>query len=121
MKDKISYLTKIVFIYFCLLYISKEILYPSITAVLYSKDYMKYTVECDTAMEADWYYSQSNKFDRKSNEIQMLSCHEYDKLRKILLMSGLNEEYLSWLGLHALEIYQRPVNEFTRKHKFIER
>jgi hypothetical protein len=51
----------------------------------------------------------------------LLACHDYDKARKILLMSGLPEEYLSYLGLKALELYQRPAEEFVRLHRFRER
>lgn len=121
MKEYINYIFKIAVIIFIFTFTFKEFLYPIGTALYYSNDFMKYTAECDTAMEADWYYSQSENFDKKSNEIQLINCHEYDKLRKVLLMSGLNENYLSWLGLKSLELNQRPVNEFTRKHKFVER
>lgn len=94
---------------------------PVGAAALYSREYMKLTVECDTAMEASWYYRQKDQITLESETVQLLVCHEYDKTRKILLMSGLPESYLSWLGLKSLEIYQRPPEEFVEQHRFRER
>ena len=113
-------LLKYIVIAFCALWISKEVLLPLATAAIYSNDYMKLVVECDSAMEANWYNNQENNIS-KEDTVQLLVCHEYDKTRKILLMNGLPEDYLSWLGLKALEIYQRPASEFVEKHKFIVR
>jgi len=107
-------------IVFCFMWILKEILLPASIAALYSKQYMKLVIECDTAMESNWYNTQDNNIS-KEDTIQLLVCHEYDKTRKTLLMSGLPEEYLSWLELKALEIYQRPAQEFVTKHKFLIR
>jgi hypothetical protein len=76
---------------------------------------------CDTAMEASWYYTQKTEFDQKSEVVQLMACHEYDKTRKIMLSSGLPEAYLSWLGLKSLELYQRSPEEFVMLHRFIER
>lgn len=70
-------------------------------------------------MDDSWYY-KGNTLD-KSEQVQLLSCHDYDKTRKIMLMSGLPEEYLSYLGLKALDLYQRPAEEFVRMHRFRER
>jgi His-Xaa-Ser system protein (TIGR03982 family) len=112
---------KVVAVIYILFWLIKEVLFPVSVALTYSYSFMKKVKECDTAMEADWYYSQSAYFDKRANEVQMLSCHEYDKIRKVMLFSGLSENYLSWLGLKTLEIYQRPVSEFTELHKFIER
>ncbi len=121
MINKFNVLFKIIIIFFCIFWSIKEVIFPLSIALIYSKQFMNEVYHCDKAMEADWYYKQSKEFDSKANEIQMISCHEYDKTRKIMLISGLPEEYLSWLGLKSLELYQRPVNEFTKQHKFIQR
>lgn len=113
-------LFKYVVIIFCSLWTLKEIILPLGTAAIYSKEYMKLVVECDLAMEGNWYNTQENNIS-KEDTTQLLVCHEYDKTRKVLLMNGLPEEYMSWLGLKALEIYQRPAEEFVKKHKFIVR
>ena len=106
---------------FAALWILREVLIPIGAATLYSREYMELTVACDTAMEASWYYRQNEQIPIESETVQLLSCHEYDKTRKILLMSGLPEAYLAWLGLKSLEIYQRPPEEFVEQHRFRER
>jgi His-Xaa-Ser system protein (TIGR03982 family) len=101
------------------LIIAKELLLPVSVGAYYYYPYQKYVAACDTAMEDSWFY-KGNTID-KSEQIQLLACHDYDKARKIMLMSGLPEEYLSYLGLKALELYQRPAEEFVRLHRFRER
>lgn len=72
--------------------------------------------ECETAMDAEWYNSQSDLNLSRSDTVMLLSCHEYDKTRKIMLITGLPEEYLSWLGLRSLEINQRSAKEYIEQH-----
>ena len=105
---------------FCVFWILKEVAIPGVTALSLSKKYMGQTIACDQAMEAHWYGPKS-ALDAKAAEIQLLNCHNYDETRKLLLLSGLPEEYLSWLGLRALDIYQRPASELTEAHKFRDR
>ncbi len=112
---------KIIVAIFAAGWLIKEILIPFGAAVMYSDDFMKYVYECDTAMESSWYYRQDNLVDKRSETTQLLACHRYDKTRKVLLMSGLPEEYLSWLGLKSLELYQRSPEEFVKQHRFSER
>lgn len=112
---------RIFIVLFACLWIGKEIVLPIGTAALYSADYMDAVVECDTSMEASWYYRQDGAVTRESDVVQMLACHEYDKTRKLLLMSGLPEDYLSWLGLKSLELYQRSPEEFVEQHRFRDR
>jgi His-Xaa-Ser system protein (TIGR03982 family) len=104
------------------LWIAKEIVAPATAAAIYSNRYMELVVLCDTAMNSSWYIqqSESNLLDN-SELVQMLDCHDYDKTRKVLLMSGLPEDYLSYLGLRALEIYQKSPEEFVEQHRFRER
>jgi len=99
----------------------KEIFFPLTAAALYSFEFMDRIHECDSAMEAHWYETSKKDETQHSLTVELLSCHEYDLVRKKLLISGLPEEYLSWLGLKALEINQRSPEEFVRQHKFTER
>lgn len=112
---------KIVVVIFGVGWVSKEIILPLSAAAMLSEDFMSQTVACDTAMESAWYGPKDNEMERKAQDIHLLNCHDYDKTRKLLLLSGLPEAYLSWLGLRALEIYQRPASEMADQHRFIER
>ena len=83
---------------------------------------MDLVVKCDSAMNSSWYIRQTDLPSLSNSElVQMLDCHEYDKVRKILLLSGLPEDYLSYLGLRALEIHQRTAEEFVQQHRFTEK
>ena len=106
---------------FAALWIMKEVLLPVGVALLYSNEYMELTVACDIAMDASWYYRQDDQIPAESEIVQLVSCHEYDKTRKLLLMAGLPESYLAWLGLKSLELYQRPPEEFVKQHRFEDR
>ena len=89
--------SRIILVTTSLVFFIRFFILPTATAFALSNKFMKLVYECDTAMESSWYYKNSKIID-KSELVQMLSCHEYDKVRKILLMSGLSENYLSWLG-----------------------
>ena len=116
-----SRLGKAIVVVFALAWLLKEIVLPVGAAAVLSHKYMKLTPACDTAMEASWYYRQEDLVERESEVIQLLVCHEYDKTRKLLLISGLPEEYLSWLGLKSLEINQRTPEEYVEHHRFTQR
>lgn len=106
---------------FIFLWTVKEILIPVSAAALYSQKFMELAVACDTAMENSWYYRQDDRVSKNSEIVELLNCHDYDKTRKVLKMSGLPEDYLAWLGLRSLEIYQRPASEYVEAHRFKER
>ncbi len=105
---------------FCFFWVLKEIILPVGVGSLYSFKFMKLVNKCDTAMESSWYYKQDKTIE-KSELIQMLDCHEYDKVRKLLLMSGLSEYYLSYLSLKSLDLYQKNPEEFVKQHRFREK
>jgi len=92
---------------------------PIIVGAYYYLPFQGYVVACDTAMDDSWFYG--TELLQESEQIQLLACHDYDKARKIMLMAGLPEDYLSFLGLRALELYQRPAEEMARQHRFTVR
>lgn len=116
----IRLITRGIVITFCVCWLSVYVILPAGGAALYSFSYMEQVVHCDTAMESAW-YGPIDAAETKAETIHLLDCHDYDKTRKTMLMLGLPETYLSWLGLQALEIYQRPAAELAEPHKFRER
>jgi His-Xaa-Ser system protein (TIGR03982 family) len=97
----------------------KLVILPVVVGLYYYYPFQKLVIACDTAMEDSWFYG--SEVLKESEQVQLLACHDYDKARKIMLMSGLPENYLSFLGLKALELYQRPAEEMARQHRFIVR
>lgn len=116
-----------IIISFCFIFISASYLWknyglPSYSYHRYKSEFMELTLKCAHAMDSNWYIEQLESEDiQKSSEIQLLDCHDYDKLRKIMLSQGVNEYKLSYLGLIALEIHQKPAREMSLHHKFRER
>ena len=110
---------KIIVAVFCVTWMIKEVLIPVTVGAYYSSSYKKLVIACDTAMDDSWY--QKKKKLGKTEQIQLLSCHDYDKIRKVMLISGVSREYLSYLGLSALDIYQRPAEEYVKQHRFEKR
>lgn len=73
-------------------------------------------------MDEAWFVKQTgDKELMKTAEVNMLDCHEYDKLQKKMQIFGVSREVISYLGLESLELNQRPFQEFTREHYFRER
>lgn len=107
---------------FCFLWIMKEVVVPGSVAMYTYDKFIQYVQKCDTAMNSSWYLKDTVSDSlRKSEMVQMLDCHEYDKLRKVMLLSGLSEDYLAYLGLKALELNQRSINDLAEPHRFQER
>lgn len=107
---------------FCTAWLFLNVVAPAVTLAVLYDDYMNLVSECGQAMDSAWYTSQLELPNlNKSEQIQLLHCHEYDKVRKILLVSGVSENVLSYFGLVALELHQREATELTEQHRFTER
>lgn len=107
---------------FCVLWIGKQVVLPGYGYLAYKDTFMDLSSKCGTAMDESWFISNSGskKLD-KSADVHLLVCHDYDKVRKIMLAFGVPENALSFLGLESLEIHQRTVSEIADPHRFTER
>lgn len=105
-------------ILFACSWLTLEVLLPGVAAAALSKRFITQVYKCDSAMDNDWYNRQNSPTHAKSDSIQLLDCHDYDKTRKLMLMAGLPESYLSWLGLKSLEIHQQSAVKLAEKHRF---
>ena len=52
-----------------------------------------------------------------STEIALLDCHEYDKLRKKMIVLGLNEADLSLISLNYIEKKSDDLVEVIKTHE----
>jgi hypothetical protein len=52
-----------------------------------------------------------------SGAVSLTVCHEYDKLRKQLLIAGVSEHRLALLGLEGLEVEKIPVSRMVEPHR----
>jgi His-Xaa-Ser system protein (TIGR03982 family) len=104
---------------FVVFWLLKNVFVPVSVGGYYYTKYQALVVACDTAMDETWFYGEKKL--KGTDSVHLLDCHEYDKARKVMLMAGLPESYMSYLGLKALEVYQRPASEFVEHHRFIKR
>ena len=121
--------TRIVFashlvIALCLLVIvTMEYVVPFVAGRYYASEFRRLTSECDEAMHDEAALREGTAGAAKdkaltiSADVGLAVCHDYDKLRKRMLILGVTETRLSLLGLEALEIEQIPVERMVQPHR----
>jgi hypothetical protein len=104
---------------------AKFIAVPLIAKQLYREQYKHLVFQCDDVMR-NHFIAKNQVLDSPSGtaiqslraaEVSLLSCHDYDKLRKKLLVLGLTEDELAGLGLEAIEENARDVRRFVETHE----
>jgi len=96
---------------------------PVVADLYYRNEYRKLAAECDQAMHDEAALRPdptTGATDPKlslSALVGLTVCHEYDKLRKWMLMLGVSEEQLALHCLQALENEQIPVSRMVEPHK----
>ena len=84
-------------------------------------DYKKLVFQCDNVMRDHLiaknrviYEKSESSIDKlHSAEVGLLTCHDYDKLRKKLQMWGVTEAELSMIGLESIEEKAEDVRRFV--------
>ena len=56
--------------------------------------------------------------DLEAAEIGLISCHDYDKLRKRMMVWGLSAEEISYIGLEAIEERTQDLMRYVEIHEF---
>lgn len=108
----------------CLLIIvTMQYVVPFVAGRYYASEFRRLTTECDQAMHDEAVLREGTAGAAKdkaltiSADIGLAVCHDYDKLRKRMLILGVTEERLALLGLEALEIEQIPVERMVQPHR----
>lgn len=100
-----------------------EYVRPIIADRYYRDEYRKLAADCDLAMHDEAALRRGTAGSEKdpalaiSAAVGLAVCHDYDKLRKRLLILGVSEEQLALYGLEALEIEQIPVDRMVDPHR----
>jgi hypothetical protein len=96
---------------------------PQIAALLYKEDYKSLAFQCDMAMHDEAAIrSYDDSFPgieqlRASADVQLLVCHEYDKLRKKMLLLGVSDNQLALYALESIEIEMIPLDRLVDQHR----
>ncbi len=96
---------------------------PWIAEKFYAEEYMQLAFDCDMAMHEEAALRQQPKDTpqsealRLSADVGMMICHDYDNLRKLMLIHGVSEDRLAMLGLKVLEVEQITVSQMVDAHR----
>ena len=125
MKSKFGLALNIVAVLLVFTYGMVEYVVPKAAASFWEEDYKALMFQCDHVMREHFIAKQlvltepSEKAVKNldASEVGLLSCHEYDKLRKTLLSYGVSEAQLSLTGLEAIEENANEVRRFVEIHE----
>jgi len=109
----------------CIALVTKYIAVPYIAEVVYREDYKKLVFACDNVMRDHLIAKNRVNVDKSedsikqlhSAEVGLLTCDDYDKLRKRMMILGVNEENLAMLGIEAIEEKSNDVRNFVKTHE----
>ena len=98
---------------------------PLTAARIWREDYKELMFKCDNAMREHFIAKRAvsvNPIDKtiknlQAAEVGLLDCHDYDKLRKRMLVWGVSEDGLSAIGLEALEGKAYDLRRFVEIHE----
>jgi len=123
--SKAGRITNIIAIILVIGYGIIEYVVPQVALKLNKEDYQSLMFQCDHVMRehliAKQYVvvepSEKTIKNLEASEVGLLTCHEYDKLRKKLLSYGASEVQLSMIGLEVMEKKAKDVQRFVEIHE----
>src|SRR3989442_6066683 len=104
---------------------TKLVFVPVIAKQIYRDRYKNLVFQCDEVMRSHFIAksnavrvpSEQSISELRAAEVSLLSCHDYDKLRKRLQTLGLSEGELASLGIEAIEEKARDIRTFVETHE----
>ena len=107
------------------LYGAIEYAAPSAAVRLWGDKYQELMFACDQAMRDHYIAKQAVSLSAdaatvknlEAAEIALLDCHDYDKLRKRMLVWGVSENKLAAVGLEAMEGKAYELRRFVEIHE----
>ncbi len=109
----------------CIGLATKFIALPFIGSQIYKEDYKTLVFQCDNVMQNHLIAKNKVNVDKSDEsirqlhaaEIGLLSCNDYDTMRKKLISWGLTENDLAQIGLEAIEEKANDVRTFVKTHE----
>lgn len=125
MKAKIGRIINVIAVILVFTYGLIEYVVPKVSAIIWKEDYQALMFQCDHVMREHFIAKQlviANPSDKtianlNASEVGLVTCHEYDKLRKQLLSYGVSEAQLSMIGLEVIEEKSKDVRRFVEIHE----
>lgn len=110
----------------CISLAFKYVAIPYAVSNIYKKQYKELVFACDNVMR-DHLIAKNKVVNEKTEqsikqleaaELGLLTCGDYDRLRKKMIDLGVSEGRLSMYGLEAIEEKSEDVRVFVRTHEF---
>lgn len=104
---------------------ARALVVPAVAKAIFKDSYKELVFKCDNTMR-DHLVAKNQVLQQPSDqavralhaaEVGLLTCHEYDKLRKRLLVLGLTDADLAEMGLEAIEERAKDVRSFVETHE----
>ncbi len=102
-----------------------EYVVPRIVLASHKEEYQSLMFQCDHVMREHFIAKQQVLVEPSemavknldAGEVSLLTCHDYDKLRKKMLSFGVSEPQLSMVGLEVMEEKMTDVRHFVETHE----
>ena len=99
---------------------------PALAAERWASEYKELMYECDNAMREHYIAKKAVEFTPsvatvstlQATELSLMACHDYDKLRKQMISSGLDSDALALIVLEAIEEKAYELDHFVQIHEF---
>lgn len=120
---KIKFWTQLILSAGMLFIVFVEYVRPVVSAWYYEDEFSKMALACDQAMHDEVVLRDSpagipiDKNLEISGMVGLSVCHQYDLLRKQMMINGVSEEKLALIGLQGLENEQIPVSRMVSPHR----
>ena len=109
----------------CISLAAKFILMPMFAETLFKQDYQTLMFKCDNVMRDHMIAKNRVIFEKtslslsqlKAAELGLMSCHDYDRLRKKLKVWGVSDSQLSYMGLEAIEKNAEDIMKYVEIHE----
>lgn len=90
-----------------------------------AEDYKELMYGCDHAMKEHYIAKKAIEAtpngqtikNLQASELSLMTCHDYDKLRKEMISSGVSPEELSMIGLETMEEKSYDLEHFIKIHE----
>ena len=123
--SKVGRLANIVAVALVFVYGIIQYVVPKVVLSTHKENYQSLMFQCDHVMREHFIAKQhvlANPSEEaiknlESSEVGLLTCHDYDKLRKELMSFGVSEVQLSMVGLEVMEEKLTDVRRFVETHE----
>ncbi len=106
-------------------YLGYSLVLPMYVKNTRAEDYKELMYGCDHAMKEHYIAKKAIEAtpngqtikNLQASELSLMTCHDYDKLRKEMISSGVSPEELSMIGLETMEEKSYDLEHFIKIHE----